>query len=134
MNSRLTYQGKQRTCGFRLSHIDIIVLIIGMVAGVAGYLMIGKIALFAPYVIGHFFLFCNVFRIRRKLELIWATLFVINCAAWIHLVNFNVYAILFSQLIFTFCIIANEIRHAQYHGVFCRRLNLNIKEYLNGSI
>ena len=34
-----------------------------------------------PCVVIHFFLFCNVFRVRSKLELAWAMIFVVNVLA-----------------------------------------------------
>ena len=33
------------------------------------------------FVVGHFFLFCNVFRIERKPELIWAAVFTVLTAS-----------------------------------------------------
>ncbi|WP_156346572.1 hypothetical protein [Verrucomicrobium spinosum] len=58
--------------GFRFSWTDALVLILG--AGLTGWLasFAGELALLAAWVIGHFFLFCNVFRIGRKPELVWA--------------------------------------------------------------
>jgi hypothetical protein len=36
-----------------------------------------------PVTLGHFFLFCNVFGVRRRYELIWAAVFVANVGAWL---------------------------------------------------
>lgn len=33
-------------------------------------------------VVAHFFLFCNVFLVPRRLELVWAGSFVLNVTAW----------------------------------------------------
>jgi hypothetical protein len=40
-----------------------------------------EFAFAVAFVVGHFFLFCNVFRISRKYELIWAVSFVANMLA-----------------------------------------------------
>jgi hypothetical protein len=40
-----------------------------------------EFAFAVAFVMGHFFLFCNVFRIRRKYELIWAVLFAVDMLA-----------------------------------------------------
>lgn len=128
----LTYQGKPRTCGFRLSVSDVFVLILGTLVGSFGYHFYGDVFLFIPYVVGHFFLFCNVFRVRRKPELAWSAVFLMNCAIWIAVGKMNVYGIFGSQFLMTVIVIVNEIRNPHYHGVLSRRLNPRIDEYLAG--
>ena len=128
----LTYQGRPRTCGFRLSRTDVFVLVLGISAGSIGYYYIGEFALFVPYVVGHFFLFCNVFRVRRKPELVWSGIFLVNCMIWIAVGAVNVYAILGIQFLATIAVILNEIRGPHYHGIFARRLNPQIDHYLAG--
>jgi hypothetical protein len=130
----LTYQGRPRTCGFRLSVTDVIVLIAGGVVGAAGYKLTEGFSLFVPFVVLHFFLFCNVFRIRRKPELVWGGIFLLNSAAWIFSGNFNILAICGSQLIVTVIVIANELRLPTYHGIFSRQINPRINDYLAGNI
>ncbi|MDO4794465.1 MAG: hypothetical protein Q4A28_00790 [Brachymonas sp.] len=68
--------------GFRLSWLDVGVLLLG--AGAAWALWRAGWALAAAAVvcvICHFFLFCNVLRMARVLELIWAAVFVAVMAA-----------------------------------------------------
>ena len=130
----LTYQGKPRTFGVRLSHADIAVIVIGIAAGVLGFNFVGEIALFIPYVVAHFFLFCNVFRIRRSPEILWASIFLINCIAWFAAGFVNVYYICASQLLVTLYIILREIRQPCYHGIFAQRLNPKLPDYLQGKI
>lgn len=80
-------------------------------------------------VIGHFFLFCNVFRLARPLELAWAAVFValagatvaINWPGWI--------ATTIGTLVMTAIVIALEMRKASYHGVLWRRINPGLKEW-----
>lgn len=60
--------------------MDIVVLVLG--AAVAWFM--GTVIWWAGAavvcVVGHFFLFCNVFRIARASELIWAGTFVVLSA------------------------------------------------------
>jgi len=130
----LTYQGKPRTYGFRLSTLDVWVLIVGVGIGFIAWFYMGELSFFVPFVVIHFFLFCNVFRIRRTPELIWAGLFLGNCFVWNALGQIEVVWIFASQLLVTLIIIANELRHPHYHGVFARRLNPKIDAYLAGKL
>lgn len=65
------------THGFRFSTIDAIAIIVCVGATVWGLTEMGPLAWAFPFVLGHFFLFCNVFRVRRKPELVWAASFLI---------------------------------------------------------
>lgn len=126
----LTYQGKPRTCGLRLSVSDVFVLVLGIATGIVGWIYIGELALFVPFVVVHFFLFCNIFRVRRTPELVWAGLFLLNCFIWSALGQMEVEWIFALQLIVTFALIMNELRSPHYHGVFARRINPRIDDYL----
>ncbi len=55
--------------GFRLSAIDIAVICAGAVATVVFWQRTWWIGFVIAFVTAHFFLFCNVFRISRPLEL-----------------------------------------------------------------
>lgn len=128
----VTYQGKPRTCGFRFSAVDGVVLVLGALLGVAGWHYLGQVGLLAPFVVGHFFLFCNVFRVRRKLELVWSALFLLNVAAWIYADSSDVWWFGGAQMLVTVAVIACEMTSAQYHGIFARRINRRIDDYLAG--
>jgi hypothetical protein len=52
-------------------------------------------------VVGHFFLFCNVFKVPRKLELLWAGIFLINTGLWLAAGNFDWRPVLLTQTPFT---------------------------------
>ena len=130
----LTYQGKPRTHGFRLSWMDAVVTVLGVVASALAYISIGDAGLFIPFVVAHFFLFCNVFRIRRSPEIAWAVIFLLNCGLWVFFGVVSVYGICASQLPVTLCILAIEIRKPHYHGVFARHLNPRLADYLNGRL
>ena len=136
--ARLT-QNKQRTAGFRFSGIDAIAIAIVLGAAVFGFKSFGSLAMFPLIVLGHFFLFCNIFRVRRNYELIWALIFVLNCSAWFVLysnsltINSRVMWLLVTQTPVTVFLIGLEMRSPNYHGVFARRINSRLDEYLAGT-
>jgi hypothetical protein len=128
----LTYQGKPRTCGLRFSLIDGVVLLVAAAASMGAYRFTYGYSLLVGFVVLHFFLFCNVFRIRRLPELVWGGTFVVNCLAWIVLGNLNLAGMCGTQALITIAVIANELRLPCYHGIFARRINPRIEEYLSG--
>jgi len=82
----------------------------------------------------HFFLFCNVFRVRQKFELIWAFLFVCNVIVWVTLDRFNWTRVLATQTPLTALLIALEILSPQYHGIGWRLINeKNVKPWEENS-
>lgn len=83
-------------------------------------------------VAGHFFLFCNVFRVVRRRELIWAAAFVMNVGLWLLLGELDWFKVLACQLPLTVGLIAWEIRAARYHGIFASRLNRRLADYVEG--
>ena len=60
--------------GFRLSITDIVFILAGILTAL---LARKEIAIPAAVAVGHFFLFCNVFRIRRRPELIWTAAYLV---------------------------------------------------------
>ena len=122
------------TCGFRFSATDGVVLVLGALLGVAGWHWLGQIGLLAPFVVGHFFLFCNVFRVRRRLELAWSALFLANIGVWIGMGAGDARWHAAAQLAVTAAVIAREMASARYHGVFARRINPRIDDYLAGKL
>ncbi len=80
--SASTDEPRPRKCGFRFSAADAAVIVVAAAATVVLWGPIGELALLFPVVVVHFFLFCNVFRIRRSYELVWADVFVANLIAW----------------------------------------------------
>ena len=106
--------------GFRFSAGDAVAL---AVAAVATWLLLPRIGFLAwlfPFALGHFFLFCNVFRVRRSYELIWAAGFLLNFGAWMVSGGFDWLGVLAVQTPLTLLLIVLEIRSPRYHGVFAR--------------
>ncbi len=85
-------------------------------------------------VVGHFFLFCNVFRIRRSLELWWAAIFVINTAWWLAQGQTDWLPTMGYQAPVTLVVIIIEMYSPWYHGIGARRINRRLDEYLNDEL
>lgn len=116
--------------GFRLSAIDVAVLVLGSVA--AAYLSM-QISLWlglgVAFVVAHFFLFCNVFRVARPLELGWSAVFVtlVLCC--------TLFAVPSWPLVFaltlpaTIAVIGLEMSKASYHGVLWQSINPQLPDW-----
>jgi hypothetical protein len=75
-------------------------------------------------VVGHFFLFCNLVRMRRALELIWAIAFLaVALGRPLALGELRAAAALLAIAPLTAVLVAIEVRSARYHGAAARRLN-----------
>lgn len=111
----------RRRRGFRLSIVDVVAIAACAIATWFLFPQLGTFVWLLPVTLGHFFLFCNVFRVRRTLELRWAVVFVVNVGFWTVTNNFSWLSILLVQLPVTAAVIIIEIRSPRYHGVFCDR-------------
>ena len=114
--------------------LDVFVLLLasGVTAGLYN-LTLGYSVLIL-FVVGHFFLFCNVFRVRRGPELVWTGLFVANAGTWFLLLGGGVLWLCGSQLVATALILLNELRVPCYHGIFARQINPRLDDYLVGRL
>ena len=110
--------------GFRFSVTDgVAIVVCGALVWVIGD-RVGPLRWLPVYVLGHFFLFCNVVRMRRTYELIWAAAFV----AWF--VSQTLGSAVFvpslalgPPLLLTALLVALELRSPRYHGVGWRVVN-----------
>lgn len=122
----------KRIPGFRLSIVDVIFLLSG---GAAVLLLRERLGVWVwsiPVAMGHFFLFCNVFRVRRAYELTWVAIFFVNVAAWVAADRFSWLAVLAVQTPVTIAAIGMEMRSPRYHGIGCRRINAaHLEEWIN---
>jgi hypothetical protein len=123
-----------RTWGFRFSLTDVLVLcaFAGFASGL--FYLANPLWWLLLVVVAHFFLFCNVFRVARHHELIWAILFVANVLLLAHWQELDWPAVLVTQVPITTAIIFVELRSATYHGIFARQLNPQLANYLEGRI
>jgi hypothetical protein len=83
---------------------------------------------------GHFFLFCNVFRIARRRELIWSGLYLLNVALWQSFDLLSWTGVLTSQIPVTIAVIVADMRSPEYHGVLADRMNPRLNDYLEERI
>jgi hypothetical protein len=109
--------------GFRLSKLDVAILIAGGAFALAVGLVNVWFGLAIAFVVGHFFLFCNVLRMSRPLELIWATVFggLAVASAVFGLIGWPV--VLGVAALLTVVLAAIEMRRPSYHGVGWETLN-----------
>jgi hypothetical protein len=124
----------ERTWGFRFSLTDAAALVL-LGATVAILNRVGSdLWWIVTLVAAHFFLFCNVFRVVRRRELIWAAVFVVNVGFWLLLGRLDGFKVLVCQLPISAVIIAWEIRAARYHGILADRVNPALQDYIQGRV
>ena len=115
--------------GFRLSAIDVGVLL----AGVIGSFMVGQIelclGLAIAFTVGHFFLFCNVFRMPRPLELAWAALFLTLSGSSIAFQQPGWFVSFALSLVGTAVVVVFQIRQPSYHGVGWQKINPQLPQW-----
>ena len=109
--------------GFRISSLDRVVLLLGAAASFLAAQVDAWLGLVVAFTVGHFFLFCNVFRMPRSLELVWAAVFVLLIGGTI---TFQVpeWPISFTaSFVCTVLVVAVQMRRPSYHGVAWKRIN-----------
>ena len=109
--------------------MDVVILIVGLLG--AWYLTTIdlSLSLMVIFVVGHFFLFCNVIRMARIPELIWAASFLMLCVGSIQFKLLSLYMVFLVSMMITLVLTAYELKKASYHGVFWQTLNPNLKQW-----
>jgi hypothetical protein len=102
--------------GFRFSATDALTIVVCIVATIWGRNQIGSAAWIFPFVLGHFFLFCNVFRVPRKPELFWAGGFILIATLCLA-ADVSLLHAMWLVLPVTIGVLANSTRLPGYHGV-----------------
>jgi hypothetical protein len=123
---------KSRTHGFRFSILDALILLGG--AGLTYWMRQESFPLWwlIPMALGHFFLFCNVFLVWQKLELAWAAAFVLQVAIHLAAGYTGWLSPLLMQTPVTLFVIWLQLRSPWYHGIFAKKWNPKLSDYLNG--
>ncbi len=123
-----------RRHGFRISGPDAVVLLSG--AALTFWLRIVDFPLWwiVAAALGHFFLFCNVFLVWWRLELAWAACFVLIVGIHLAAGHAGWLSPLIMQTPATLFVLWLQMRSPWYHGIFARRLNPRLAEYLEGSL
>jgi len=106
--------------GFRLSAGDVLLLAAGAAATWLLWEPTAGLVVFAPVALAHFFLFCNVFRVGRKPELVWAGCFLAIAVAWLLLPPLAWWWLVVLPSPVTLGVIVHAIRRPGYRGVFSR--------------
>jgi hypothetical protein len=115
--------------GFRFSKLDAIVLMFGFIGSAGLAAIMPWIGAAIAFVIAHFFLFCNLVRMGRRFELLWAALFLVLAALTI-LRGQPAWPITFAiSFAGTVLLIALELRRPSYHGVFWQYVNPNLSQW-----
>ena len=115
--------------GFRLSVIDVLVLVLGGVGSGYANTFDRWFGIAVAFVVLHFFLFCNVLRLPRLPELIWAGVFSAMACGAIAL-RFPPWSVVFGvSLMVTVAVAFIEIRRPSYHGVGWQTLNPGLPEW-----
>jgi hypothetical protein len=123
-----------RTWGFRFSLTDAVALVAFGATVVILHQFGNSLWWVVAIVAGHFFLFCNIFRVVRRRELIWGSIFVLNIGFWLLLGRLDWFNVLACQLPVSAGVIAWELKAARYHGIFANRLNPALEDYIKGRI
>lgn len=119
--------------GFRLSRLDIVVLIAAVAAAVFLFQPLPLAAMIILFVVGHFFLFCNVLRMSRVPELIWSGAFVLLSVGTLKFAVPPWWVTLAISLSLTFVLTFFETRKPSYHGAFWRNLNPGLPKWFAAS-
>lgn len=114
--------------GFRFSPLDGLVLVVGLVGAIAAWRYSVDLSVLGAAAVLHFFLFCNVFRVARRPELVWSGVFV--CCAYMRVVmgmSWIVVGGIVSAA--TLAVVWREIRKESYHGVLWRFVNPGLRTW-----
>ena len=115
--------------GFRLSELDVGFMFLVFVWSAFLARFFEQLGIAALFALCHFFLFCNVLRATRLLELLWAAAFVglwssayfRGVPSWPH-----TYAWAFAV---TVAVTVVQVRLPSYHGVFWTVLNPRLPQW-----
>jgi hypothetical protein len=109
--------------GFRLSVGDGLVLAGGVASAIVLSMFVWWQGFVVGFVVAHFFLFCNLVRMARPLELLWSGVFVALAGATIAIDMPGWVATFVVSAVVTAIVVVLEIRKPSYHGVGWKWIN-----------
>lgn len=115
--------------GFRLSLMDVVVLVAGGATAAYFALIDTWTGIAIAFAVLHFFLFCNVLRMSRLLELMWAGAFTGLTVASTVFGLLSWPAVFGISSIVTIVVMAVEMRKPSYHGAGWQKLNPRLPEW-----
>lgn len=109
--------------------MDIAVLVVGAI----GSLLAAQVQLWfgiaVAFTVGHFFLFCNVFRMPRYLELAWAALFLLLLVSTAIMQQPGWFLSFALSLAGTIVAVVFQMRQPSYHGVGWETINPQLLQW-----
>lgn len=109
--------------GFRLSAIDVVVLMFGIAASFYMHAIYPAISYIILCVVGHFFLFCNLVRMSRVSELAWSFAFIFLVGIHLSTGWLSSVALAIAVVVITSILVVLEMKKPSYHGVGWRFFN-----------
>lgn len=115
--------------GARLSALDVSVIVVTAVVAVYLSSITWWWGAGLAFVVGHFFLFCNIVRMARPLQLVWATAFTALAAMTILSGSPSPAATAGLSLLVTLVVVVIELRKPSYHGLGWQTINPNLPNW-----
>jgi len=119
--------------GFRISLFDFVILLMALIAAAIVYPHQAVLSGFISLVVIQFFLFCNVFRISRLPELIWAGTIVLLGLATVFWGIPKLWMTYISGVMLGVALILREMRLPSYHGIGWSRINPELRDWWENS-
>jgi hypothetical protein len=119
--------------GFRLSFRDVVVIILGIAAALYLSMMEFWWGFIVAFVVAHFFLFCNVVRMARPLELSWTVVFLALASATLLTEAPGWPFTTGASLAVTAVVVMLQIRKPSYHGLGWQRINPGLRAWWEAS-
>lgn len=101
--------------------MDAVIFAGGVLTTIVLWYDVDQFDLLVPYLLGHFFLFCNTFRVGGERSLIWVGTFLANVYFWPQTQNLLVHLAL--QAVITLMLIVQCLLGKNYHGLACAQIN-----------
>ena len=86
------------------------------------------------FVLAHILLFCNVVRMARPLEMIWAGVFVVLAGATIVFDTPSWLVTALVSLLVTVVVVVVEMRKPSYHGVGWQAINPDLPQWWQANV
>jgi predicted membrane protein len=119
--------------GFRISILDICVIIAAISSSVYVYMYSWLASGIILFVVAHFFLFCNITRMSRIPELIWASLFIVLTVLSIRFELFPWFVAATLSVFLTVVLVILESRKPSYHGMFWEKINPELPQWYSNN-
>ena len=129
LSRRILMPQREFNPGFRFSAFDAFFLVAGSLGAWFAWSRTWWLGLIVAFVVGHFFLFCNVFRISRSLEFIWAVVFLILTGFTVTTGHPTWTITTVLSLALAAVLVFLELRKPSYHGVGWNYFNPRLRHW-----